>query len=139
MTRQASPVDGGLLTKREREVLRYAVIFGWDISYGWGHRGTRALWREDTTLPFRAHKTLQGLVQKGLMESVPAFNSFRATFAADAYQCRAHGCQRGCLYEEADDGYDRESGKCHACDGTGISLTPADWNRRATNPGETEA
>lgn len=105
--------------KREREVLQPAMIYGWAIEYD---RRGNAKWEGDTLLPFRAHKTLDGLVAKGLMLRLQ--NVVVHTRSALDYRCGALGCQRGSIYEEGNDGYDHEVGKCPVCEGTGLTLEP---------------
>ena len=105
--------------KREREVLQPALIYGWSIEYD---RRGNAKWEGDTLLPFRAHKTLDGLVRKGLMLRLQ--NTVVPTRDARVYECNALGCQRGVIYEEGADGYDHEVAKCQVCEGTGLTLDP---------------
>lgn len=99
---------------RERELLYWAVVHGWQLHFD--HRG-RCQWEGDRMLPFRADATLRKLVSKGLMQEIKVGSDsiFRATSACEPFKCRA--CQRGRIYD-----MDTEIGKCPACDG--LSLLP---------------
>lgn len=113
-----------LLNKALRNVLQPALLYGWEIEWS----GKRALWEGDTTMPFRAIASLEKLISYGLMEitcSTHGCHSYRHTKRALSYTCRAPGCNRGSLYEEGPDGYDVETRKCVACDGTGVTLAPS--------------
>lgn len=102
------------INKREREVLRYAVVFNWEIVVS--GRGS-AHWDGDALSPFRAWQTLDQLINKGLMTRSTFMRGewYRATALARDYTCR--NCYRGRAYEE-----DQEIGKCETCDGTGLLL-----------------
>lgn len=54
------------ITKRERTALAPAVLYRWKI---WTF-GNRLFWDGDITLHFRAEKTLEALVRKGLMDRI---------------------------------------------------------------------
>ncbi len=108
------------ISRREREALKPVVVFGWTIEFRNTEHG---LWDGDTTLPFRAHKTLSLLCDKRLMEAVlspPGWKVYRATKVAREYLCRKESCFQGRTLD--DDGV--EIGRCQDCDGTGLMLMP---------------
>ncbi len=111
------------LSRRERSVLHGAVTLGMEIIFN--GKGV-AHWDGDITLPFKAFKSLDTLVDKGLIQRTAWMRTewYRVTAKARDYVCRA-GCQRGYLYKE-----DTEIGKCPACEGTGIVLTPRDTQQQ---------
>jgi hypothetical protein len=109
------------LSKRERTILREAIVFGGRIEM---NRLGRAWWDGDKLAPFHAIETLDRMVAKGLMEVLSetyGWSSFRATQEAHAYRCRARNCLKGSIYAEASNGFDEEIGKCVVCGGMGIT------------------
>lgn len=113
------------LSKRERDVLAPAVLYNWNIEI---NRNGTARWDGDVNLPFRAFKTLDQLVDKGLLESLRApygWKDYRATAKAREYKCTAARCQQGNIYgEDPDSSYDKVIAKCTVCEGTGLVLNP---------------
>lgn len=107
------------ITKRERTALAPAVLYRWKI---WTF-GNRLFWDADPTLPFRAEKTLEALVRKGLMVRELG-DVYRATGLARSLQCPS--CQSGKLYEE-----DTAVGNCEKCQGTGLRLESIDRRRKS--------
>jgi hypothetical protein len=110
-----------MLTKREHSVLRPAIVFRWDIEYD--SRGI-ARWNGYTSCRINAHVTIQGLIDKGLMERIVG-NTVRATTKAHEYRCQAPGCYKGGLYKEDEStGQDQRTGDCPVCAGSGLRMTP---------------
>lgn len=110
------------LTKREHDLLKQAVLYGWDIEQN--GRGAWE-WDGDYLMPFRAHKTLENLVARGLMERVLG-RAYRATHEAQEYRCDGPGCAQGALYDDDD----RKIGLCQKCAGSGLMLIPRDIKRQ---------
>lgn len=107
------------ISRREREYLRCAVIFGWRINET--PRG-KGYWEADLSMPVATGPTLEGLIHKGLFERIPDGRGgaeFRATAAAGAYRCRANNCQRGEVFVGLSD---EPEGVCPVCEGTGLVL-----------------
>ncbi|EDM2883738.1 hypothetical protein CQO09_16225 [Salmonella enterica subsp. enterica serovar Typhimurium] len=107
------------LNKREREYLRPAIVFGYEIEV----RPYRAVqrWDGDDLLPVRVGKMAESLVERGYLEEVGKSDrhwwSIRATEKAKRLKCRADRCSNGRLYNDDDE----EIGDCPVCGGTGIN------------------
>lgn len=99
------------LTKRERNFLRPAAMYGWKIEC-W--RGRTPCWDGDSLLPVKVGPVCESLIQKGYLERLDiVFPVIRPTPKAKALRC---SCGNGRICN--DDG--EEIGQCEKCDGEGM-------------------
>lgn len=99
------------LTKRERNFLRPAVLYGWQIEF-WP--GCRSYWEGDSILPVKVGPVCESLINKGYLERIDiVIPSIRPTPKAKALRC---WCGGGKTYDD----YGYENGICQKCDGEGM-------------------
>lgn len=99
------------LTKRERDFLRPAVRYGWQIEC-WPTR--RPCWDGDSILPVKVGPVCESLIQKGYLERLNiVFPVIRPTQKAKDLRC---WCAGGKIYNDDDE----VIGRCEKCDGEGM-------------------
>ncbi|WP_370428044.1 hypothetical protein AB9B86_10990 [Klebsiella michiganensis] len=100
---------GKPLNKREREYIKPAVIYDWEIHLWPGRKD--GVWDGDKILPVKVGAMAESLIKRGYLERLGSV--IRATEKTKALKCRTGNCLYGRLYDDND----VDSGECPDCDG----------------------
>lgn len=105
------------ITRRERDYIRPAIIYGWPIVT---YCNSRSCWDGDNLMPVAVGPMCEKLIDRGVLERLSEYGlpeKIRATKRSKELKCNAEGCYEGKLYKEDD-----VVGECKHCEGTGLVL-----------------